>query len=174
MVDPPQSTPQSDPASDRKRQGVPGAVKVGAVFVVLVGVAGWLLNSSDNPFVYSKLVHEVMREPDAFEGRRLRVEGELRQGSIQFRESPCEWRFVIFKQDEEMPVRFPQCVVPDTFRDGMGIQVTVQGELGDDGVFLANQVIPRCPSKYEMQQRLEAGEEMPYDPTVKLPGQDQS
>jgi cytochrome c-type biogenesis protein CcmE len=165
------SSPLPDPA---KRRGIPGAVKVAAVFVVLVGVAAWLLAGSDNPFVYSKLVHEVMNEPDSFAGRQLRVEGELRQGSIQFRESPCEWRFVIFKEDKEMPVRFPQCVVPDTFRDGMGIQVTVQGELGGDGVFLANQVIPRCPSKYEMQQRLEAGEEMPYDPDATLPGQGES
>ena len=70
-----------------------------------------------------------------------------------------------------MAVRFPQGVVPDTFRDGMGIQVTVQGELGQDGTFLANQVIPRCPSKYEMQQRMEAGEDMPYDPNAALPGQ---
>ncbi|MCZ6807394.1 MAG: cytochrome c maturation protein CcmE [Deltaproteobacteria bacterium] len=166
-------TSEQDPAQppdSAKRDGFPGAVKVGAVFVVLVGAAAWLLAGSDNPFVYSKLVHEVMSEPDSFEGRRLRVEGELRQGSIQFRESPCEWRFVIFEEDKEMPVRFPQCVVPDTFRDGMGIQVTVQGELGGDGVFLANQVIPRCPSKYEMQQRMEAGEEMPYDPNAKLPG----
>ena len=165
-------SPATEPSP--RKSGVPGAVKVGAVFVVLVGVAAWLLTGSDNPFVYSKLVHEVMREPDSFEGRRLRVEGELRQGSIQFRESPCEWRFVLFKEEEEMSVRFPQCVVPDTFRDGMGIQVTVEGSLGDDGVFLANQVIPRCPSKYEMQQRLEAGEEMPYDPNAALPGQDQS
>jgi cytochrome c-type biogenesis protein CcmE len=148
-----------------------GAVKVGLVFVALVGVATWLLTGSDNPFVYSKLVDEVMREPAIFEGRPLRVEGELRQGSIQFREDPCEWRFVLQKQGKEMPVRFPQCVVPDTFRDGTGIQVTVQGELGGDGVFLANQVIPRCPSKYEMQQRLEAGEKMPYDPNAPLPGQ---
>lgn len=161
-------TPPAEPAPKR---GLPGAVKVGIVFVVLVGAAAWLLSGSDNPFVYSKLVHEVMSEPDSFEGRRLRVEGELRQGSIQFREDPCEWRFVLYKEDKEMPVRFPQCVVPDTFRDGMGIQVTVQGELGDDGVFLANQVIPRCPSKYEMQQRMEAGEEMPYDPNASLPGQ---
>jgi len=161
-------TPSEEPA---KTRGLSGAVKVGLVFVVLVGAAGWLLAGSDNPFVYSKLVHEVMSEPESFEGRRLRVEGELRQGSIQFREDPCEWRFVLFKEDKEMPVRFPQCVVPDTFRDGMGIQVTVEGELGEQGVFLANQVIPRCPSKYEMQQRMEAGEEMPYDPNDTLPGQ---
>lgn len=162
--------PSTAPAQPPPRR-VSGAVKVGFVFVVLVGTASWLLTGSDNPFVYSKLVHEVMKEPGAFEGRPLRVEGELRQGSIQFREDPCEWRFVIHKEDQEMPVRFPQCVVPDTFRDGMGIQVTVQGELGGDGTFLANQVIPRCPSKYEMQQRMEAGEKMPYDPNAPLPGQ---
>jgi cytochrome c-type biogenesis protein CcmE len=159
------------PSGIARKRGVPGAVKVGIVFVVLVGAAGWLLSGSDNPFVYSKLVHEVMSEPESFQGRRLRVEGELRQGSIQFREDPCEWRFVLQQDGKEMPVRFPQCVVPDTFRDGTGIQVTVQGELNDDGVFLANQVIPRCPSKYEMQQRMEAGEEMPYDPNAPLPGQ---
>ncbi len=146
---------------DQKR-GIPGAVKVGLVFVVLAGIVGWLLNDDQNPFVYSKLVHEVMGDPSAFEGRRLRVEGELRQGSIQFRESPCEWRFVLEKEGQSMPVRFPRCVVPDTFRDGMGIQVTVQGELDPEGTFLATEVIPRCPSKYEMQERLDKGEEMPH------------
>ena len=168
MTDVQDATPSSEPA---RKRGLPGFVKVGLVFAVLVGASAWLLSGSDNPFVYSKLVHEVMSEPDSFEGRHLRVEGGLRQGSIQFREEPCEWRFVLHKEGKEMPVRFPQCVVPDTFRDGMGIQVTVQGELGDDGVFLANQVIPRCPSKYEMQERMEAGEEMPYDPNAPLPGQ---
>ena len=31
-----------------------------------------------------------------------------------------------------------------------------------DGSFVASQVIPRCPSKYEMEQRREAGEAMPH------------
>ena len=168
MTDVQDTTPSAEPS---RKGGIPGAVKVGLVFIVLVGAAAGLLSGVGDPFVYSKLVHEVMSDPDSFEGRRLRVEGELRQGSIQFREEPCEWRFVLQKEGKEMPVRFPQCVVPDTFRDGQGIQVTVQGELGGDGVFLANQVIPRCPSKYEMQQRMEAGEEMPYDPNAPLPGQ---
>ena len=82
------------PPEPARKRGLPGAAKVGIVFVLLVGAAAWLLSGSDNPFVYSKLVHEVMGAPDSFEGRRLRVEGELRQGSIQFREDPCEWRFV--------------------------------------------------------------------------------
>jgi cytochrome c-type biogenesis protein CcmE len=69
-----------------------------------------------------------------------------------------------------MPVSFPQCVVPDTFRDTFGIQVTVQGRLEDDGTFLANQVIPRCPSKYEMQERLDNGEAMPHPETIPTSG----
>ena len=159
MSEPP---PVTDP--EQPRSGLPGWAKVGIVFTLLTGTVVFLLMSSgaQEAFVYSKLVHEVMAEPASFQGRPLRVEGELRQGSITFREEPCEWRFVLHKENKEMPVRFPQCVVPDTFRDGVGIHVTVQGELAADNHFDANQVIPRCPSKYEMEQREAAGEEMPH------------
>jgi cytochrome c-type biogenesis protein CcmE len=61
-----------------------------------------------------------------------------------------------------MPVRFPRCVVPDTFRDDVEMDVVVQGQLQTDNSFLANEVIPRCPSKYEMRQRRQDGEEMPH------------
>jgi cytochrome c-type biogenesis protein CcmE len=86
----------------------------------------------------------------------------LKQGSIKFRESPCEYRFVLGKQGKEMPVRFPQCIVPDTFKDGVGLSVAVQGKLTDDGYFLANKVIAKCPSKYEMKERQQKGEKMPH------------
>jgi cytochrome c-type biogenesis protein CcmE len=145
--------------------GVSPAIKIGAVVALLCGVVGLLIfgGSASDAFVYSKLVHEVMTEPAAFQGRELRVEGLLKAGSINFREDPCEWRFVIEKEGKEMPVEFPQCVVPDTFRDGMGISVTVQGKLRpDQPTFIANQVVPRCPSKYEMQQRKQKGEVMPH------------
>lgn len=145
-------------------RGVSSTVRVSAVLVLLGGAVAFLLfgSSAQNALVYSKLVDQVMDDPSQFAGRELRVEGELKPGSIQFREEPCEWRFVIEKGGAEMPVQFPQCVVPDTFRDGMGISVTVQGQLAADGQFLANQVVPRCPSKYEMQERQKNGETMPH------------
>lgn len=142
------------------------------VFTVLGGLVTFLLvgTDADNAFVYSKLVHEVMRSPREFYNRELRVEGTLRQGSIQFRESPCEWRFVIEKEGQSMPVKFPQCIVPDTFRDGMNLTVTVQGRLQENGEFHANQVVPRCPSKYEMDQRKRNGETMPHGATLSQNG----
>ena len=149
---------------DEESGGMPIWIPIAGVFVLLASGVAFLLFGSDTSevFVYSKLLDEVMQSPDEHRGRQLRIEGELRQGSIQFREEPCEWRFVLEKEGEEMSVAYPQCVVPDTFRDGMGISVTVRGELQGDNTFLANEVVPRCPSKYEMQQRQENGESMPH------------
>lgn len=161
---PPTETPEPPEPS---RGGIPSYVKIGSVFAVLAGVVGVLLLSggADEAFVYSKLVHEVTEDPAEFEGRQLRVEGDLKQGSVQFREDPCEWRFVLTKEGEEMTVEFPQCVVPDTFRDDMGISVVVEGKIHRDGTFTASQVIPRCPSKYdpaEHQQKNGQGEQPSY------------
>lgn len=167
----PDASPEPIEVSERapERSALSAGLKVLVVFLVLGGALGLLIFNSDagDAFVYSKLVHEVVTDPAQFKDRELRVEGDLKQGSIQFREDPCEWRFVIKKENREMPVRFPQCIVPDTFKDGMGIVVTVQGKIQDDGSFLANQVIPRCPSKYEMKQREQNGEKMPHS----TPGQ---
>lgn len=157
---------------ERSEGGLSPLIKVGVVFVMLGGALAllWFSTSAEDAFVYSKLVHEVQRNPAAVAGRELRVEGDLVPGSILFQESPCEYRFVLGSEGQKMSVRFPQCIVPDTFKDGMGIKVTVQGKLSTDGSFLANQVIPRCPSKYEMQQKAANGEKMPHQPPLKIPG----
>lgn len=164
MESPVQESVVSEGEPSGPAKGMSPLLKVGLVLGLLgAGVSVLLFGSTaSDAFVYSKLVHEVMVDPSAFAGRELRVEGQLKSGSIQFREDPCMWRFVIEKQGKEMAVEFPQCVVPDTFRDGMGISVTVQGKLASDGGFLANQVVPRCPSKYEMEQKKKNGEVMPH------------
>ena len=102
-------------------------------FFMLAAAVGFLFFGSQatDAFVYCKLVNEVMAQPGEYAGRQLRVEGELEQGSVRFREKPCEWRFVLVNSGQQMPVRFPQCVVPDTFRDGEGLSVTVQSGAGD-------------------------------------------
>ncbi len=164
---PPAAAPA--PAARRRREqprAVPPWVLIGGVFLLLGAGVVFLLagtGGGSSPFVYSKLVDEVMSSPDEFFGRELRVEGQLRRGSVVFVDEPsCEHTFVLERGGHQMPVRFPRCVVPDTFRDDMPMDVVVQGQLQTNGTFLADQVIPRCPSKYEMQQRQESGEEMPH------------
>ena len=161
----PEPAPAPRVRSDRDEPRIPAWAKIGAVFVLLGGGVALLLfgTSASDAFVYSKLVNEVMSEPDRYVGRELRVEGQLQEGSVEFENQPsCEHRFVLAREGLQMAVRFPRCVVPDTFRDDMPMDVVVQGQLQTDGTFLANQVIPRCPSKYEMRERQQNGEEMPH------------
>src|ERR1700723_1799501 len=98
-----------------------------------------------------------------FVGRPIRAEGNLVHGSLEKREQPCEYRFTITKNGASLPVRFAQCVVPATFRDvpGLALGSTVEGELQPDNGFEATSVLAKCPSKYDMQQRKQRGEEMP-------------
>jgi cytochrome c-type biogenesis protein CcmE len=162
---------RSDDAAAESREGMSSGAKI-AIVVSLLGAAVCFLvfgTTATDAFVYSKLVNEVMKNPAEFQGRELRVEGELKQGSIKFREDPCEWRFTLQKDGKEMPVEYAQCVVPDTFRDGMGISVTVQGKLADNGSFQAKQVVAKCPSKYEMNERKKKGEVMPHAATAPQP-----
>ena len=149
-----QSEELQPPTDPEERAAVGPLLLGGGFFLALAGGVGWLLLGSDSSdvFTYSKFVDEVMDAPGDFAGRDLRVEGDLRSGSLCFQPEPCEWRFVLEKDGRTMPVRFAQCVVPDTFRDMPGVVVTVQGQLGEDGRFEATQVVPRCPSKYEEGQ----------------------
>jgi len=151
--------------------GPPAWLKIGLVLSGLVGVIVFVLLNTDagDALAYTTPLHEVEA---AATDRELRVEGLLKPGSIQFADDPCEWRFTIMSHPPEqgaeeppphveMPVRFHECSVPDTFRDGFGISVTVQGRM-DGEAFVANELVPKCPSKYEMQERMENGEEMPH------------
>ena len=74
------------------------------------------------------------------------------------RDSPCEYRFLIRKLDKEgkldktgqvLEVRYPLCVVPDTFRDKAGVEVTAEGRLAADGHLEATKIFAKCPSKYD-------------------------
>ena len=116
--------------------------------------------------IYVKPADELVKNQAKFVGRSVRVEGNLVHGTLQRRESPCEYRFTITKNGVDVPVRYAGCVVPDTFRDvpGMDVGVTVQGELQKDGSFEATEVLAKCPSKYEMKQKQAQGEQMPHGP----------
>ncbi len=122
-----------------------------------------LTGMKDNA-IYSKPVDQLVAEKARFAGRAVRAEGNLVHGSLVKRDTPCEFRFSITKNGTDVPVRYAQCVVPDTFRDvaGMDVGVTVEGQLLADNSFEATSVLAKCPSKYEMKDRAAKGEQMPH------------
>ena len=72
------------------------------------------------------------------------------------------------KNGKVVEVRYPQCVVPDTFRDvpGMDVDVTAEGRMTNEGYFLASTIMAKCPSKYDMKQRAQNGEKAPHEVIV--------
>jgi cytochrome c-type biogenesis protein CcmE len=178
----PQSTPDEVAPPRRQRSGRSEAsskrwTRVALAVGLAMGAAALstvVLTGMQDKAIYSKPVDELLAQKARYVRRPVRAEGLLVHGSLTKREQPCEYRFVIAKNGAELPVHFAQCVVPDTFRDvpTMDVGVTVEGELQSDATFEASSVLAKCPSKYEMQQRKENGEQMPHGPLAIGAGKD--
>ena len=177
-----QSSPASDGSVTRAadaaerggrapRRWVGPAIASGLAMVA-AAIAALVLTGMQDNAIYSKPVDQLLAQKAKFAGRPVRAEGNLVHGSLMKRDEPCEYRFSIAKNGAELPVRFAQCVVPDTFRDvpDLDVGVTVEGELQSDDSFEATSVLAKCPSKYEMKQRKDHGEQMPHVPLASAGG----
>jgi len=135
-----------------------------ALLVVAGAILALVFTSVDEAAIYSVTIDQLDDEREQLSGRTVRVEGELVKGSLRHRAEPCEYRFTLKKNGETLDVRYPRCIVPDTFRDvpDMDVQVTAEGTLAEGGYFEANQIMAKCPSKYEMQQKASNGEAAPH------------
>lgn len=132
------------------------AVAGGALALVFVGV--------DGAAIYSVSTEQLLENKEQYAGRTVRVEGDLVKGSLRYRAEPCEYRFNMERGGKVLAVRYPECIVPDTFRDvpDMDVQVTAEGTLTDEGYLDASHIMAKCPSKYEMQQKAAQGEAAPH------------
>jgi cytochrome c-type biogenesis protein CcmE len=134
-----------------------------ALLVMGAGILVLVMTTFNDAAIYSKGVDEVLAQQSELRDRNLRVQGTLVKGTLVRRDSPCEYRFRMKKNGAEIEVRYPQCVVPDTFRDvpNMDVDVTATGKLAD-GHFQASEIMAKCPSKYDMKQRAASGEKAPH------------
>jgi cytochrome c-type biogenesis protein CcmE len=138
-----------------------------ALLVMAGGILALVLTGSDEGVVYSRGVDELGATQENGD-RKVRVQGTLVKQTLQRRDQPCEYKFKMEKNGKVIEVRYPQCVVPDTFRDvpGMDVDVTAEGRMTDDGYFLASNIMAKCPSKYDMKQRAQSGEQAPHEAIV--------
>jgi cytochrome c-type biogenesis protein CcmE len=154
--------PAEAPASPRRSLGL-----LAALLVMSGGILALVMTGSDDGVVYGRGVDELGSTPENGD-RKVRVQGTLVKQSLQRRDQPCEYKFRMQKNGKVIEVRYPQCVVPDTFRDvpGMDVDVTAEGRMTGDGYFLASNIMAKCPSKYDMKQRAQSGEQAPHEAIV--------
>ena len=125
-----------------------------AVVTVFAGLA-WLLGTQTDgtgTFRYYATVDNYLGERSEENGsaRGSRVHGFVLAGSIDKNLPGGYVDFVIQDESEaQLPVRYEGIDVPDLFKDGA--EVVVEGRLAQ-GVFVAERVMAKCPSKYEARE----------------------
>ena len=120
--------------------------KFGALFAIIIGTLIWLgaANVSESQTYYKTIAE--LKQMDAESGsKRLRVAGDIVEGSIQRREKSTE--FLLKGEGEELKVIYSGIdPLPDTFKDGA--QCLAEGKLAADGTFQAGKIQAKCASKY--------------------------
>jgi cytochrome c-type biogenesis protein CcmE len=127
-----------------------------ALLLMVSGVLSLFLFGFKEAAIYAAPIETLAGKKDLV-GRRVRVEGELVPGTLVKRDQPCEYRFTVHSQKDPsvtLAMRYPQCVIPDTFRDvpGGGVNVTVEGALSPQGDFEATLVMAKCTSHYDPKE----------------------
>lgn len=82
---------------------------------------------------------------EAPKSKNFRIGGMVKDGSLHRETDGVTLRFVVTDTDKEMPVAY-KGILPDLFREGKG--VVAQGQLGDDGLFVASEVLAKHDENY--------------------------
>lgn len=122
-------------------------VKFAILVVAIIGTLAWLAAGGINETkTYYKTIAELSAMGDSALDKRLRVGGDVEQGSI-VREGK-QVRFVLKQDNIRLNVVYAGTdPLPDTFRDGS--QALADGRMMRDGTFQANKIQAKCASKYE-------------------------
>ena len=121
----------------------------GLIVLLAIGFLGY--KSFAGAAMYYFTVNETIEKGPSIYGSSIKVEGLIEEGSVEREPASRLLKFVIADIGgvNKIPVVY-QGVVPDTFKEGLPI--VVEGALGSDGIFLAQILMVKCPSKYEPAQ----------------------
>ncbi len=116
--------------------------------VILGAIAYVTFSSFQSNAIYYLNLTELNAQRASIVDQPIRVNAPLDKSSIQFDDKTLLLTFNLKDGNQLLPVRYTG-VKPDTFEQGES--VVVEGHLGKDGVFQANTILVKCPSKYESQ-----------------------
>jgi cytochrome c-type biogenesis protein CcmE len=145
-------------------------IAVGAtVCALLLGWYGMSALDGQASYRYFNTLEEFLVEgPESRVGESLRIKGYVRNGSIDRRVADRQVRFAIQNEpphqsgnsDDTLAIHFASLETPDLFQDGA--EVVVEGEIvreEGEAVFLAQNVLAKCPSKFEAEAKKASAED---------------
>lgn len=117
---------------------------------LVLSVAGYLMASSiSETGVYyvtpTELVQKLEADP-SLRGVGIKMGARVVPGTIKREAGGREHTFIVTDGAREVPVIY-RGIAPDTFTDG--VDVVVEGRMGQDGTFHATTLLAKCASRYE-------------------------
>ena len=128
-----------------KRLALIGGI-VGAVAVA----AGLVLNAFQSNLVFFFSPSQVVAK-EAPTARTFRLGGLVKEGSVK--RNGTEVEFAVTDTAKTISVRYTG-ILPDLFKEGKG--VVAQGQVGEDGVFVAREVLAKHDENYMPPEAAEA------------------
>jgi len=124
------------------------------IVIIVAAIAYFAFAGFEEGKAYYKTIDELAEMGDESQGKRLRVAGIVKEGSIE--RDGREVRFELEHEDLSLAVLYNGSQpIPDTFKDGA--EALVEGHRAADGTFEADHIQAKCASKYEAK----VGEELP-------------
>ncbi|CAN5774305.1 cytochrome c maturation protein CcmE [soil metagenome] len=119
----------------------------GAILAVAVGFL--IYNAIDGSAAFYMTVSELEAEGTTLQGEKVRVGGDVVDGSIVRGDIGEEIRFNVTDGVSEIPMVY-NGDIPDIFADHA--EVIATGTMGPDGVFVAEELLTKCPSRFEADE----------------------
>ena len=114
----------------------------GGVVVAVGAIAALVLNAFQSNLVFFYSPSQIASK-EAPTSRTFRLGGLVKEGSVK-REG-TEVQFAVTDTAQTIPVRY-NGILPDLFKEGKG--VVAQGQLREDGVFVAREVLAKHDENY--------------------------
>lgn len=117
---------------------------------LVLAAAGYLMVSSisETGMYYvtpTELSTKIAADP-TLHGVGIKLGARVVPGSITRVAGGREYAFVVTDGARDIPVHY-RGIAPDTFTDG--VDVVVEGRMGQDGTFRATTLLAKCASRYE-------------------------
>ena len=131
-----------------------GKSKLFIVAVIVVLALGYLVYAGvRESMVYYLTLDEMFERVPEIHSSKIRVSGKVVPGSI-VKDIDGSLEFSIADEEHNLDVMY-KGIIPDIFADD--VEAIVEGTYTEAGVFQADLLLAKCPTKYESTDGLEYG-----------------
>lgn len=116
-----------------------------AAGMATLGVAAWLVLSAFQKNLVFFFTPTQILAGEAPHGRSFRMGGMVEQGSLKRQADGVTVAFVVTDNAQRIRVNY-RGILPDLFKEGKG--VVAQGKLGNDKLFVADEVLAKHDENY--------------------------